>query len=104
MQHCSEQDEAKMSDETCICVVNGAHGQYVPQVVAQLLADSGAELWHIKPEDHAILLEGPENEAYLDTWNDVLSKAYKVTADGHKWSFWQDGDVFVVRDDHVMDC
>ena len=51
-------------------IVNGQHGQYVPQVFAERFPE-----W-LDDEERDILLAGPEHENYLDVWNDVIFYEY----------------------------
>lgn len=52
------------------------------------------DTWGIKPEDAAILAEGPEGTFYWDTWHDVLQSARYRDKDGNLWFLHQDGDLF----------
>ena len=92
-----------MSEKTCVCVVNSAHGQYAPQVFMEL-ASISSKGWHISDEDCQTLLKGPDDELYWETWERVLTTAYFNGFDDHKWTLQHNEGVFVVRDDHVVDC
>lgn len=81
------------------CILDGARGIYIPQAFV-----NGFDLkkWHVSKDDADILKEGPDHEFYWDTWDDVLSRAW--LKDGkHKWTLYQDGDLFIVRDDYKWD-
>lgn len=70
-------------------LIDGHHGQYVPQIFARLMpAANGLE------EDFEILLEGPENPGYWDTWAWVLDNWTSAAEE----ALWQspEGDVFLL--------
>ena len=84
---------------TIKCIIDGAHGIYVPQAFVKRF-----ENWQgIDAEDLAILLEGPDNRYYWDSWDYVLATASYKDDDGHTWTLYQDGDLFAVRDDHEFE-
>ena len=78
------------------CVVDGARGIYVPQsATTQLdLVD-----WGIDKETISLLENGPDCEWYWEAWDDVLRDAVNVF-DGYEWRLYQDGDLFMVREDY----
>ena len=78
-------------------LVNDHHGCYVPQVFAQNL---GQDWCGIKPDDLQILLEGPDNDTYWETWDDVLSTAYYMQG-AHKYTLHQDGDLWALCPDRM---
>ena len=49
----------------CECIVDGANGQYIPQIFAERFPE-----W-LDDDDKAILLSGPDNADYWEVWNDV---------------------------------
>lgn len=71
------------------CLVDGLHGQYIPQRFA---TNYNMEQWNVKPEDAAILIDGPDHPEYDDTWDEVLRTA---KCNGYRLS--QDGDLFAVN-------
>ena len=71
---------------------DSARGIYIPQH----FAESHGENWTgFDNEDIAVLMDGPENEEYWDTWGHVLDNA-EVTFRGYTWTLYQDGDLFCV--------
>lgn len=77
-------------------LVNGQHGQYVPQTFAE-----DCEGWQgISDEDLEVLEdEDVDNEYYWETWEDVLNNAYYMQ-DGYKYTLWQsDGGLWAVCPD-----
>ena len=77
-----------------LCIVDGCFGIYVPQRFAR---NYDPAAWGIKPEDAAILLAGPDEDYYWETWDDVLNYARHRDEKGQEWSLEQDGDLFAVR-------
>ena len=76
-----------------VCIVDGAHGIYVPQVWAKRYGEAAAASAGISPEDVADLLRGPEADTYWESWDQVLDN-YCHTVDGVKHYLYQDGDLF----------
>lgn len=78
--------------QSIIIIADSKHGQYIPQVAAEILA----ERWSISTEDKEILLSGPDHDLYWDTWYHVESTATFTDEQGNTWSLYQDGDLFAV--------
>ena len=77
--------------ETWNLLVDSHHGVYVPQIFAQMVqADQ------IEADDKSILLEGPENEDYWETWEDVLNYCELTDTDGQKFTLHHDSDLWAV--------
>jgi len=77
--------------ETWNLLVDSHHGVYVPQIFAQMVqADQ------IEADDKSILLEGPENEDYWETWEDVLNYCELTDQDGNKFTLHHDFDLWAV--------
>ena len=72
-----------------LCLVDGLYGRHVPQRFA---ASYNMEQWNVKPEDAAILIDGPDHPEYDDTWDEVLR-----TAKCNGYCLSQDGDLFAVK-------
>ena len=51
---------------------------------------------NIKADDLAILLEGPENDDYFETWEDVLNYCELTDQDGNKFTLHHDCDLWAV--------
>ncbi len=49
----------------CECIVDGANGQYIPQIFAERFPE-----W-LDDDDKAILLSGPDNADYWEVWDNV---------------------------------
>ena len=71
------------------CLVDGLYGHYVPQRFAAVY---NMEQWNVKPEDAAVLIDGPDHPDYDDVWNTVLH-----TARCNGYCLYQDGDLFAVK-------
>lgn len=76
---------------------DSSRGQYIPQHFAEvvlmrcLTGVSAAALETLKA--------GPDAESYWDAWASVLDSARLTDDSGHVWILYQDGDLFLVRDD-----
>lgn len=76
-------------------LLSGAHGEYIPKFFAE-----GYTGWGLLHDDAKILLEGPENEFYWETWDDVLGYARKLV-DGETYTLHQDDDLFAICADSM---
>lgn len=85
--------------DRCEIYADGARGVYIPQHFAESVNRS--MVTGVSEEDYAILETGPDHELYWDTWDDVMQSAVVTTADGHTWTLWQDGDLWLLRDDFL---
>ena len=54
----------------CECIVDGANGQYIPQIFAERYPE-----W-LDDDDKAILLAGPEYADYWEAWETVLDSEH----------------------------
>jgi hypothetical protein len=81
-------------------LLDSARGVYLPQSFA-ICYDH--ETWGISPDDHAILLEGPEAEYYWEAWESVLNNARFVNALGQTYYLWlgECGDLFSVSSEEL---
>ena len=80
------------------CLFDGASGIYIPQRFAEEFGD--AEGWSgFTAEDVATLAKGPNDEsvqdAYWETWCEVIDCARYTDSAGNVYSLYQDGDVFI---------
>lgn len=74
-------------------ILSDARGQYIPRDFADMYGTD----YGVAADDLAVLLDGPDNEFYWDTWNAVLDYAEYRDDDGHTWRLHQDGDLFIYR-------
>lgn len=75
-----------------VCIVDGHHGIYVPQVWAERYGDY-LETCRVSQEDVVILLQGPDHADYWEAWQDVLND-YCHEVNNVKHYLSQDGDLF----------
>lgn len=75
------------------CIIDGSWGIYVPQLFAKY---GMAEAWGVSADDIAVLLAGPGDEIYWETWGDVLRDATFRDENGKAWILEQDSDLFAV--------
>lgn len=81
-------------------LASDSRGVYVPQFFAEYCSDN----WNgIHPDDLQVLVEGPENEWYWETWDSVLTTAKYVDKNGNEWYLYQDGDLFAICDELMTD-
>lgn len=79
-----------------VLLIDGAAGIYVPRNFYERF-DFGS--WGLDVSDYADL-SMPENEHYWDAWDELLSKACHVDADGVEWYLSQDDDLFAIPKDY----
>ena len=72
-------------------LVSDHHGVYVPQAFVEMYDN---EQWGISQEDMDILVDGPDNESYWDTWDSVTGDASLKDINGNIWYLYQDGDLW----------
>lgn len=86
-------------DTDIFYAVDGAHGQYVPQIFAQFYGEQST----MSADDKQILLTGPEHEYYWETWVTVLDNV-TVTCNDVTYNIYHgdSGDVFLVRADREL--
>jgi hypothetical protein len=75
--------------EVAVLLVDSHHGIYSGQLLAEHY-----ELPNLSPEDKQILLNGPDDESYVEVWSDlegetvmIDGEAYEVRSiDGDTWA------------------
>ena len=65
-------------------------GVYIPQRFTEAY---DMEMWHVNPNDVAVLKQGPDHDLYWETWDIVLSRAW-CKQNGKVYSLYQDGDLW----------
>lgn len=90
--------------ECVVCVVDGHHGIYLPQIAVDIFRD----LWVTpSPEDIAEDIteidKGPDSEFYWDAWSNLLN--LPVCVNGKSYLLWQGecGDLFLAPEDGADD-
>ena len=80
--------------DSVVHIFDSARGVYIPQAFANYCNEN----WHgVSEENRTILKDGPDNELYWDTWDEVLNNA-SFEKDGNKWTLYQDGDLWALCD------
>ena len=80
-------------------LLSGNRGIYIPRDFVQCFL---MDKWHVSEKTAEFLANGPDQEWYWDTWNDVLNDAY-YEKDGHTWRLYQDGDLFAYCNELMTD-
>lgn len=81
-----------------ILILSDARGVYIPQNFAEEYDTYHGTWTGIRPEDIAILLEGPDNELYWDAWTSIENNAEYTHTNGTQYRLYQDGDVWLIPD------
>lgn len=93
-----------MSDEINLenahLYASDSRGVYIPQHFAESVYRD--KCVGVSDEDYAILEAGPDHEWYWDTWDTVINNAELTGDDGVKYYLWQDGDLWLVPKDEVV--
>lgn len=90
-----------MGDSLCKWWINSAAGVYIPQEFAQT---RDKYVWFgVNRRDWRTIERGPDAEWYWEAWYNVLSNAHAVDENGHIWRLWQNGDLYLYRDDCPFD-
>ena len=84
------------------CIVDGAHGVYVPRVFAQTV--NRAILSGVAAEtlDYLAKVESVEDDWFWEEWDSVLNNA-RITHNGKIYHLHQDGDLFAIDWDNLTD-
>jgi hypothetical protein len=75
------------------CIIDGAHGIYIPQVWAKRYGVQAVISANVDEEDVRILLSGPDEEFYWESWESVLDD-YSHEVNGVKHYIYQQDDLF----------
>ena len=84
------------------CIVNGAHGVFVPMVFAQtinrelLSGVSGETLDYLAKE------ESVDDVDFWDAWDSVLNNA-RINVEGKIYHLHQDSDLFIIDWDNLTE-
>ena len=76
---------------------DSSRGQYIPQFFAETV-DRNC-LSGVSECDMQTLENGPEDEWYWESWENVLNNAVLLDKNGLMWFLHQDGDLFTYRAD-----
>lgn len=92
--------EQKTMEQYPTLLVDGHHGQYVPQVFAEQYNNLMWGMEDFDP-DYQTVLKGPDEEFYWECWEAVLNKAnfvHPITKVKYVLSPGEDGDLFMVKE------
>lgn len=73
---------------------DSARGIYIPQFFAETVKREFVN--NIDAEDYDILISGPDNEFYWETWEDILDNATINHPELGECYLFQDGDLWIV--------
>lgn len=85
-----------MQDHKIKILLEDTRGIYIPQVFYK---EFKFEKFSLDRENYTGLSD-PANESYWDTWSRLLTNAEHTDEQGYKWFLFQDGDLFLVREDY----
>ena len=74
-------------------LIDRNQGEFIPMIFAQYVKG-----WRISENDRDILLYGPGNPEYKNTWERVLTYSRYVDSHEKKFKLYQDGDLFAIED------
>lgn len=88
-----------------VCIVDGHHGIYVPQIWAQRYGAQAVESAHVSAANIPILLAGPDKgEPYWWAWECVLTNyCHEVDGVSHRLEQGECGDLFECPNDANYD-
>lgn len=88
--------------DNAILFLDSNRGIYIPQAFMEMIDEK--YLSNVSEEDKVILLQGPKNEFYWDTWVTVLDNAIINDPEKGECVLHQDGDLWIVpKIDYEMD-
>lgn len=85
------------------CIIDGNQGIYIPQEFVTRYRDSIIEPNKELQEAMDDVEEGPDNEWYWESWNDIIEHAVLLGTDGKKYTLYQDDSLYLVGEDEVWD-
>ena len=85
-----------------ILLADGSRGIHIPWFFGQLIANDGWTVEGVNPDDHLVLLEGPDHPDYWGAWDEVIQHAkIKVESSGSVRSYilHHDDDLWLIPTD-----
>jgi hypothetical protein len=80
-------------------LLSDRNGVYIPQLFVKQF-----DGWkNIDSEDTELLLKGPEEDWYWDTWDQLMGNAEYTDQLGYVWKLYQDGDLFAICEELMTD-
>lgn len=83
-------------------LLDGNRGQYIPRDFI-LECYSGNAKWSGLTEGEQVDCTEPDRGWYWDSWDQVLNNAMYTDEQGHKWSLYQDSDLWAVCEELMTD-
>ena len=81
-------------------LLSDSRGIYIPR---DFYNDCNLPAWGLDREKYTTL-ESPDNDWYWEAWEDLINAAKWTDPNtGHTWGLFQDGDLFMYRDDHEFE-
>ena len=84
------------------CIVNGAHGVYVPRVFAQTVNRGAMSGVSVETLEYLAKDESVEDDWFWEEWDSVLNNA-RITHNGKIYHLHQDGDLFAIDWDNLAE-
>jgi hypothetical protein len=79
-----------------ICIVDSAHGMYIPQVFLESTKDNPRWLMGINDEEREAIEAGPDHPDYWESWAQLIDMAYYTDEDGTKYTLYENTDLFAI--------
>ena len=84
------------------CIVNGAHGVFVPMVFAKTIKRELLSGVSVETLDYLAKDESIEDDFFWDTWDGVLNNA-RIIHNGKIYHLHQDVDLFAIDWDNLTE-
>ena len=84
------------------CIVDGAHGVFVPKVFAKTVNRALLSGVSIETLDYLAKEESLEDDGFWDTWDSVLNNV-RIKVEGKIYHLHQDGDLFIINWDNLTE-
>lgn len=82
--------------EYAVLLVDSHHGQYIPQIVAEMYCQELNWDWsEVSKEDIQSLLNGVEDENYWEAWCQALDNV-RFEVDGVRYQLFQNEDLWAI--------
>ena len=93
-------DPEEIPSDAMIELVDSHYGVYIPQSFAERYSQVIINNTEIS-EELGDILEGPDNEYYLDSWETVCNKA-KIEIDSQTYYLWQNDDLWAIKEGYSL--
>lgn len=80
-------------------LIDRSYGIHIPQEFAKKFAEDYGLLEEVKK----VLLDGPENDYYWDTWDSVMEHAARHDEEGRTWMLVGHEHLFEISSDHIFE-